>query len=192
MTADPRAANCRAFAKDAAGLITGVALDYVEQSASRYALYSVALIDEPTNGVGGPTVATCTVLDANGIQVAERVYLAWPWPDLQQRALPGNPNGQHFISNKFFPPNKGPLALYVGDASGNVLSDVIGGLGLPEGHHVSYRVTWRERVSTPEPPPVEPPPGDDLAAGLAALQADVQALRSDVRQLALHLGLVLP
>lgn len=183
---DPRSENCRAFALNPAGLVVGVELIYQPQPAARYELIRVELIDEPTGGVGGPTVANCTVLDRAGVQIAERVYLAWPWPNLTERALPGNPNGQHMLANRYFPPSLGPLALYVGDANGGIIGDVIGGLGLPLGHHVSFRATWQERGS--EPPPGEPPPGVDYAA----LLAEVQALRGDVRELALHLGLVLP
>jgi hypothetical protein len=188
LSTDPRAANCRAFAISTDGLITGVDLDYLEQPATPYQLVRVELIDEAANGVGGPTVATCTVLDGDGLAVGARVYLAWPWPNLtndaDHRGLPGNPNGQHTIVNKCYPPLIGPLALYVGDSNGQPISDIIGGLGLPLGHHVSYRATWRARNTTPEPTPVESPAlvaalaagFDRLSAALDRLQAAVNAL----------------
>ena len=34
-----------------------------------------------------------------------------------------------------------------GDAQGNVISDVIGGLGLPGGRHVCYDLVFRERTA---------------------------------------------
>ncbi|MCB0243722.1 MAG: hypothetical protein KDI12_09950, partial [Anaerolineae bacterium] len=39
-----------------------------------------------------------------------------------------------------------PLAVYIGDGQGNVISDVIGGLGLPGGRHVCYDLVFRDRT----------------------------------------------
>ena len=66
---DPRAANCRAFAVDSAGMVVGVYLEVVYIPSSRYELVRAELIDEAH--AGGNTVATCTVLDKNGIQTGE-------------------------------------------------------------------------------------------------------------------------
>lgn len=155
---DPRAENCKAY-KEVGGLVMGVELVYVPVPTSKYQLVKAELIDEPTNGVGGPTVANCVVLDKDNIQTGERVWMAWEWPGMKDgHLLPGNPNGQHMITNGYTPPVLGPLGLYVGDAQHNPISDLIGGVGLPKKHHVSFRFTWKERGSTPEPPDPDNPP----------------------------------
>ena len=63
----------------------------------------------------------------------------------------------------------GPLAFHVGDAQGLPLSDIIGGYGLPDGHHIGGRVTFRERVLLPDPEPEpEPEPDSDAMTRIAA------------------------
>ena len=143
MMSDPRAENCRGLRTNQSGQITGVELQVRTNPDAPYELMRVELIDEAA--AQGNTVASCTVVDVRGLPVAERVYLAWPWPDLTEKALPGNPHNQHMIRNGYTPPAAGPLALYVGDADGAPISDMVGGLGLPWNRHVSYRVTWMAR-----------------------------------------------
>ena len=177
--ADPREWNCQGFNTDAQGRVTGVYLEYVPVPSARYELVRAELIDEAA--ARGNTVAIFTVLDAMGLPTAEKVYLAWPWPALDEgRLLPGNQDGQHMIINGYSPPELGPLAMYVGDSAGEVISDMIGGLGLPDNHHVSFRLTWKERGA------VDPEtPGDGgSAAGVAALERIASALE----RLAAHLG----
>lgn len=172
---DPRTDNCKAFATNAAGMVTGVYLEVASILSSRYELVRAELVDEAN--AGGNTVATCAVLDANGIQTAETVYLAWPYPSMSDgKAPPGNPNNQHMMSGLTYnPPDMGPGALYVGDNSGAPISDIIGGLGLPFNRHVCYRLTWRER--SPVAPDPEPDPETDPAI------ADVVALLREIRDL---------
>jgi len=148
---DPRAPNCRALTQNAQGQITGVELQVVLQPTARYELIRVELIDEPS--AQGNTVATCAVLTAEGIQIAQPVSLAWPYPDLANFALPGNPNNQHMITNSYAPPNLGPLALCIRE-NNTIISDIVGGLGLPWNRHVSYRATFQERL-------LDSPPDDD-------------------------------
>ena len=186
---DPRADNCRAFATDAGGKVTGVALQVDVRPATRYALVRVELIDEVA--AQGNTVATCVVLDRGGLMIGQPVSLAWPWPGLTDYALPGNPNNQHMITNGYAPPAVGPLALGIRE-QGVIISDVVGGLGLPFNRHVSYRATWRER--DPDAPEPGGDDGDDgafddplcelLAQGLAAQLRIADALE----RLAGHLG----
>jgi hypothetical protein len=111
------------------------------------------------------------VLDANGVQTADTVLLAWPFPALGNVLRAGNPNGQHMITNGFNPPDLGPLALFVGAADGTPISDIVGGLGLPWNRHVCFRATWRERALKPEDPgePGEPT-GDALTRIAEALE----------------------
>lgn len=179
--ADPRAENCRAYHLDAGGRVDGVKLEYLEVPSSLYRLVLVQLIGEAE--AAGNTVATCTVLDLHGVTVAERVYLAWPWPSIANRALPGNPSGQHMISNGYDAAKGalGPLGLYVGNAAGNPISDLVGGLGLPNNRHVCFRATWQERSTEPEPGS-----GVDLAPVLSKLDA----IHADLAKFMKHLGAI--
>ncbi len=142
---DPRTANCQQFALNAQGEVVGVELVYVPNPSTLYELVKVELIDEPS--AAGNTVAACTVLDKDGLVTGEKVYLAWPFPTLEHFQLPGNPDNVHMIVNGYDAAAGalGPLALCVGDAQ--IISDVIGGLGLPNNRHVSYRATWKERTA---------------------------------------------
>lgn len=185
---DPRAANCRGYHLDASGKVDGVLLEYRTQPSSLYELVKAELIGEAE--AAGNTVATCIVLDRNGVQASERVYLAWPWPVLDGgKLLPGNPNGQHMVTNGYDAARGdiGPLALYIGDEKGDVISDAIGGLGLPNNRHVCYRVTWRERGAADGG-------GDGDTGGggtgdnLAATNGLLQEIYSVLFDLARHLG----
>jgi hypothetical protein len=158
---DPRAANCRAYA-DENGLVTGVLLAHIPVPSARFELVRVDLIDEAS--AAGQHIASIHVLDALNLPTPARVYLAWPWHNwtfparFEEMGLPGNPNipYQHMITNGYNPPQVGPTAIFVGDASGNVISDVCGGFGLPFNRHVCYSLIFRERAA------VEPPPGARL------------------------------
>lgn len=175
---DPRAENCRGF-RVTDGKVTGVLLAVDERPAAQYELVRMELIDEVA--AQGNTVATCEVLDKEGFQTAASVYLAWPWPNLTERALPGNQVGQHPITNGYKPDEGlGPLALYVGDAAGNVISDVVGGLGLPYNRHVSFRATWLERD------PAEPGDGGD--GGDGEVVGLLLRIAEGIERLVRHLG----
>lgn len=156
--ADPRNQNCKQFATDGGGRVIGVELDVREQLNSKYYCKSVQLIDETR--AQGQTVATVSVYDKTGFPVGDSVLLSWPWPNLTISAYPGNAKipAEHIISNKYFPPNKGPLAIYVGD-KGSPNSDIVGGLGLPNGHHVSYSIVFVERGDTIDQPTDGEPDG---------------------------------
>jgi hypothetical protein len=146
---DPRTENARAFHVAADGKVDGVELAYLPVPSAKYALVRAEFI--PEAAAAGATVATCAVFDKDNVQTGENVYLAWPWqkwPALEGWGLPGNPNGQHMITNGYKPPALGPLEIFVGTA-GNPpvpISDIIGGIGLPINRHVCYRFTWKERV----------------------------------------------
>jgi hypothetical protein len=180
---DPRAENCRAFHVDAYGKVDGVELRVEPWPDTDYKLVRVELIGE--EAAKGQTVATCIVLDENGIQTAEEVVLAWPWPGLTAYAGMGNQNGQHMITNGFTPPAIGPLALYVGHGLLNN-SDIVGGLGLPFNRHVSYRATWRKRGAVTPPPPDD---NTDAPADLAPVMAKLAAIDAKLTALSEHLGL---
>jgi hypothetical protein len=175
---DPRAENCRAFALNAAGKVIGVALEVNVRPLTPYRLVRVELIDEIA--AQGNTVATCRVLDPDGLQLGDTVYLAWPWPDVTEFARPGNPNGQHMIASTYTPPVIGPLALCLRDAAGQIASDVVGGLGLPHGHHVSFIATWQLRTAV-----LDPEPTPDVSLDLTAA---VMRIADAVERLVAHWG----
>ncbi len=203
---DPRAENCRRFAVDAANKVTGVALTHLPAPTAKYELVKAELIDEET--ARGQTVAGVHVLDAAGLPCQVQCYLAWPWQGWQHpnrfenKLLPGNTDYpyQHMITNKFDPAGPGPLAIFVGDRDGNVLSDVIAGLGLPAGRHVGYTLVFRERSAAPAPvepptpveppvtPPVTPPVSGDLTETVAGLAAQLARIEAKLDRLSRHLG----
>lgn len=199
---DPRAENCRRFAVDADNKVTGVALTYLPAPAARFELIKAELIDE--EAAQGQTVASVHVLDAANLPVQVHCYLGWPWQDwhfpnrFAEKGLPGNTNYpyQHMITNKHNPAEPGPLAIFVGDRDGNVLSDVIGGLGLPAGRHVGYHLVFRERSGAlapvtpegPDEPVVTPPVSGDLAQAVAALAAQLTRIEAKLDRLTQHLG----
>jgi hypothetical protein len=181
--ADPRAENCKAVTFDASGKVTGVELVFQPLPSTRYELKRVELIDEAATS--GTTVANCVVLDKDGIETGERVWLAWPWPGMGDgKSLPGNPNGQHMMSGlPYNPPDIGPGGLYVGDAAGEPISDIIGGLGLPWNRHVSFRLAWKERMAIADPGPVGPLPEHEPKASAAVLADKVRWwLEESIRQ----------
>ncbi len=155
---DPRAENCRGY-DETNGLVTGVRLEHLPAPSTKYELIRATLVDEET--AQGNIVATVQVFDKDNLPARVNCYIGWPWRDWQfpqgfaDRLLPGNPNipYQHMITNKFNPggfgptAQPGPLAVFIGDKDGNVISDVVGGLGLPGGRHVCFDLVFRERSS---------------------------------------------
>jgi hypothetical protein len=158
-TADRRAPNCRGFLYDATGMVVGINLVHVPVPSAPYELLLAELIDEYASQ--GNTVVTVVVLNKDGVQTAERAFMAWPFPALDAGESPvgaGNPSNQ-FAATSPFPSNViGPLAFHVGDKDGNVLSEIIGGYGLPDRHHIGGRVTFRERSAIVIPPDPDPDP----------------------------------
>jgi len=178
---DPRAENCRGFLLDAAGKVVGIHLVHVPMPSARYALYRAEMLDEYQ--AQGNTVVTVTVLDEDGVQTAERAMMAWPFPELNAPESPVGPGNakNEFVAESPYSSNViGPLAFGVYDARGVLISDIIGGYGLPDRRHISGRVTFRERSEViPEPEP-EPEPGD--------LTGAVARIATAVERLAAHLG----
>lgn len=181
---NPLAENCRAFKTDASGKVIGIKLGITPVANSRYEVYSVRLRDEYE--AQGNTVARCRVLDKNNVDTGVAVRMAWPGqgPQFQESALPGNPSNEHFISNKFNPDHGvGPLALFVGQHN-QPQSDIVYGLGLPAGHHVSFDITFRESAGDVVVPPTDPPtdPGDgDVVSPEVVMQ--VNRNRDDIAAL---------
>lgn len=188
---DPRALNCRGLTQNPQGQITGVELRVVPRPNTCYELIRVELIDEPS--AQGNTVATCAVLTTEGIQIAQPVSLAWPFPDLTEFALPGNPNNQHMITNGYAPPNLGPLALCIRE-NNIIISDIVGGLGLPWNRHVSYRATFQERLPDSPPDNDDDPdiPDTDTMDLWQREVAAVEDIAHSLRLLIAHFGVTTP
>lgn len=177
MSSDPRGENARAYHMGADGTVDGIELVYLPMPSSAYELIHADFI--PEREAAGNTVANFVVYDRTGIPAMERVYLAWPWPSMNEgKLLPGNQNGQHMVTNGFVPPNLGPLGMFVGDAAGNPISDLIGGIGLPINRHVCFRLVWRERwPEDPDDGGGDDPGGSvDLAGVVAAINRTTAAL----------------
>lgn len=168
--ADPRALNCRAYSQDASGLVTGIELGITTIANSKYEVYAVNLIDEKS--AGGQTIATCQVLDKNGINTGEQVRLTWAGkqPPFADSGISGSGNNVHVISNGFSPPSVGPLALHTGGFN-TPTSDIVWGLGLPFRHHVSFHVIFREKGAIVTPP-ID---NSDLTNRVAALEQKTTA-----------------
>jgi hypothetical protein len=195
---DPRLDNCRQYRMDAAGKVVAVGLDWMPEPAARFRLARVRLLDEYE--AQGKTVATVSVYDKDGqllpVRDGEgrllpvRVGLGFPYEgyvSFRHVIWPGNDKVpvEHMIVNGYVPPDRGPLGIAVYDGEGRLISDVVGGLGLPLNHHVSYEVVYVERVEEipeiPEEPeePGEPPPGDVdvwLPAVLARIEGKLDRL----------------
>ena len=192
---DPRAENCRGYA-ESNGKTTGVRLEHLPAPEATYELIRAILIGEET--AQGNIVATVQVLDKDNIPARVNCYLAWPWQgwqypqDFQNKLLPGNPNlpYQHMITNKYHPQtfgagaDPGPLAIYIGDQNSKVISDVIGGLGLPGGRHVCYDLVFRERTAGGGQQ------NGGGAAGNAELNSRLQRIEDKLDRLLSHLDVV--
>lgn len=181
-----------AFEKDDDGLVTGVELTVLPMLPGKYACKSVSLVDE--RSAGGNTNAKIMILDKAGAPVFEKVYLAFPWDGesttFANKALPGNTNYpvDHTIINEYWPPQRGPLALFVGDDQGNINSDVVAGLGLPQRRHVCYNVVYQERGTVEPELPVEPPDPGLPDTGPVDYAALWRQMADDLRALRVHLG----
>lgn len=151
---NPLAQNCQGYTQDGSGRVTGVQLGVTIVPGAKYEVYSVTLVDEAS--ASGNTVAYCSVVDKNGISTGEQVILTWPGQNVpfQDGGIAGNGRNEHVISNKYNPPAIGPLAVHVGSLN-KPASDIIYGLGLPFGHHVSYRIIFREKGSVIVTPPAD-------------------------------------
>lgn len=176
---NPLAINCQQYKEDSGGKVVGVQLGITPVANSHYEVYSVRLRDEYE--AQGNTVARCKVLDKNNVDTGIAVRMAWAGrgPQFQDSALPGNPSNEHFVPNKYWPPELGPLALFVG-AHNAPQSDIVYGVGLPKGHHVSFDVVFKERGTITPPPDPDPiiPPINELAQQVALNTADIARIKA--------------
>jgi hypothetical protein len=161
MANDPRAANCRKFMVDAQGEIVGIELVVKQSPSAMYECYRAEMLDPYHSG--GNAVAKAVALDANNVEVAETIVKGWPYPTLDgdgSPALSGNSNNEWEISSKFEADKViGPLAFYIIDTQGRIISDIVAGYGQAKGYgHIGGRVTFRLRGTVA--PPIVPPTGN--------------------------------
>lgn len=184
---DPRAANCRAFQVDYRNEIVGIELVVVRIPSAPFEVYRAEMFDPYASG--GNAVVKCIAVDANNIEVGEKIVKAWPFPGFggeDSPALAGNPNNEFEISSKFDAAHGviGPLAFHLIDAKGNIISDVVGGYGQAAGYgHIGGRVTFKQRVAVVVPPPDPEPEPDPEPDGNAMTRIAVA-----LERLADHLG----
>ena len=182
--ATPLSDNCQAYRLDASGKVVGVNLDAYANPKTKYKLHSVALRDE--YAAQGQTIARVTVLGQDKVQTQAKVALLWPYEGhLQEFPYSAVKDVftpmEHMVMNGYAPPNPGPLAIAVMGDDGKVDSDVIAGLGLPFGHHVSYEIVFIERtarqiIDPSEPEQEEAIPRDAVRAALIAIRQGIDSI----------------
>lgn len=137
---DPRAPNCR-FHSPENEAVTGVWLTVHKNPQAKYKCYMVRLIDETQSG--GRHVAY-----VSGVDPADTVILGTGYGGSAGKydaRLQHSAGQEIVIDGKFSPPALGPLAIFVQDGSGTIVSDQVASLGLPHGHHVSYAIDFQKR-----------------------------------------------
>lgn len=135
------------------GLVTGVELLIEEIPNSKYKVKHLRLIDEVE--AKGKTIAYC--------KSPSQLYLCWPYrkghTSFENEVKIGS---EAVISNGFNPPDYGWLAIKTENG------DVVGGLGLPFKHHVSFEIEFEQRTIT------EPDKPSDLEKRVELLESRVK------------------
>lgn len=101
------------------------------------------------------------VVDENGVPIVGQPVLNF-WPGngaLRHTNAAGEVEFFFGPEAKFWPPNAGPHAVVVGTHPSSP-SDVVKGMGLPEGRHADYQLLFVRRTGEPPAPPDAPPAGD--------------------------------
>jgi len=178
--------NCTQNMMDGSGKVVGVSLSHFALPDSKYRLARCSLRDE--YAAQGQTIARVTAIDKHGVPQRGRVALLWPYngnTDFGHSAVTNDVTPiEHMISNAYTPPNVGPLAIAILDDDG-FASDVVAGLGLPYGHHVSFDIVFQERGADVDPTddldddehndlPVVPQ--EDILAALIAIRNGVDSI----------------
>ena len=132
---------------------------------------------------------TAYVLDQDGVPVAGApVFNVRPDGQYEVILTGGNGSAQFFMGpgSKFWPPTPGPHTVFVGPDQNTArpIGDQVTSLGLPEGHHAEFTISFRAMTTTaPMPPPtggggIAPMPvGGSVADAIAHLEAALQILR---------------
>jgi hypothetical protein len=139
-SADPRAQNARRHWSNG-GKVLAQHIQVHTQPQKLYRVTDVRLIDELE--AGGNHVAR-----VNQIGGSEMVGLFTGYNgeiDHFDDVIRHAPREEVVIDGGFMPPNLGPLAIALIDASGMIMSDVVASLGLPGNAHVCYVITFERR-----------------------------------------------
>lgn len=156
---DPRRENTRSHGLDLNGKVNAVWLTVHVKPETKYRCVNTFLINE--NEAKGQTTIFINVMDKNGQTVNETVVLGTGYRGQDQGfddyLVPGNAYRpvQHILADdhvagggvSFTPPDLGPVAIYISKLGDLHLSnsDVVGNLGLPYSHHVSFMIEFQER-----------------------------------------------
>ncbi len=175
---DPRTATARQHAKDEQGLVTGVHLTVHEQPSTRYRCTRAHVLGEQQHGARGRHVAFINAPPASaGAGSGARVALCYPYGGgVAFEHVEPQAGREVVITNKFWPPALGPLAIALVDDAGNIISDVAASLGLPGGSHICFELDFVERAEAdapapkpqpkPQPKPAPQPVPSKASAGL--------------------------
>lgn len=201
---DPRLANARLHSEEG-GLITGVFLTWEPVQDALYKCTLAQLVNEVSaNGqticrvsvfdeAASPTVANVGLLlgytsKGNGIMRDANEFLGIDTNIKSGTAV------EHVITNKFEPPNQSGLAVAI-VADGKVISDVVSGMGLPWGHHVSFSLIFRrkkqdEMVNTGQgdPPKAQRTVGEAIRR-IAELRLQKEEIQIEIDQLLKEISL---
>ena len=135
---DPRDASASRHASDASGVIAVHTQVHVLPQAP-YRVTAVRVIGE--REAGGRHIATVT---QNGGSEQVGLFTGYGGGLSFEGMLRHQPGQEIVISNKFTPPELGPLAIALIDSQGAMISDVVASLGLPN-CHVCYAITVERR-----------------------------------------------
>lgn len=142
---DPRRLNGRSH-EMTNNKVTGIHLTVHVKPERTYKVRNCYLIDEAA--ASGQTVCKVKVFGKDGMEQPADVRLATGYngqdDKFDEYLTAGNAGNEFVITNKFWPPSLGPLAVVI-LANGQIDSDVAGNIGLPFGHHVSFYVEFIER-----------------------------------------------
>ena len=135
---DPRDASASRHATDGSGVIAVHTQVHVLPQAP-YRVTAVRVIGERESG--GRHIATVT---QNGGSEQVGLFTGYGGGLSFEGMLRHQPGQEIVISNKFTPPELGPLAIALIDSQGAMISDVVASLGLPN-CHVCYAITVERR-----------------------------------------------
>jgi hypothetical protein len=129
--------NTKKFKVDSSGKVIGVQLFVEDVPNQEYIVTHLRLVDEYESN--GKTEAICNSTDRRDF------YLSWPYRRgrlvFENSALPGNNNGIHIIVNSYKSSNDyGFLAIHLGKKP--IISQIVGGLGLPDNRHIGYEINF--------------------------------------------------
>lgn len=145
---DPRSSNARNLIISPDSKVAGVYLAHHRNPDTRYYCARAKVLGEG-DASGGQVVAKTWVYGKNKKPQEAWITLGIGYKGDDQHfddtARKYGSYIEHPTVNAYIPPNLGPLAIFLTDENGTIISDVIGSLGLPYGRHISVEIDFRER-----------------------------------------------